>query len=206
MAYSGASIDSLAINSLGSEYAIAKTDVGLLSAQMESGEDVRLAFNSGQVAIAAGAFFWLFQNGVWIAENIENAETINLYAAKLAGGVPDYLKLESWGGGIELGEEPPDLIDPDVSVLNITALNDEQSFSLTGYGRVAISTDSGEGFAFGFVSGEVDGASGDDFGVVRQNGVWEIDNLDPLNTDTIYLAKRVGGAIDKYKIEHWDVA
>ena len=202
MGYSGASIQSLEILAVNTEYSAAIANTGLLGAMTETGEDIRLAFASGQVVLAGGNFFWLFQGSVYLAENIDETDSFTLYAAKVAGTFSDWLKIEKWGG--QWSQQ--NLINPETTKAIIPALMTPLSFSLTGLGRIAITTDSGEGFAYAFTSGQVEGAAGGNYGIVRQNGVWEIESLDPANTDTMYLAKRVGSSLDNFKIETWDVA
>lgn len=203
MSYSNGSIESVPISILNSEVSVALGSVGIASAMTETGEDLRMAYVSGQVTISGGVAFWLRQNGIWTAENIDNNETISLYLAKLAGIVPEYLKLERWEGNVD--PAIPALVDPLITKIDITALLDEESFSLTGHSQVSIATESGEGFAYALnESGAVDGAVGGNYGVIHHGGIWEIKGLDLLNSDIIYLAKREGSSPDEFKIETFD--
>ena len=203
MAYIIPSIASVPINNLVDEVSAALGATGLMGVTTETGEDVRLAWASGQVEIAAGNFFWLRQNSVYIAENILQAGGPTLYAAKMAGVTPEYLKIEKWFGSWEEQE----LVVPEIHTVAVGgSLLNEVSFSTLNYGRIAITTESGEDFVIGFSSGEVDGAVGSEYAVIRQNGVWEIDAKDPTFDITIYLAKRSGKTVDNYKIETWKVA
>lgn len=191
---------SKSISSLSAEVSESLSDYGIINLSSFSGEDFRMAFESGQVLLDGGKYIPIRQNGIYDISNIAGEQNIDLYFAKIAGVVTDYIKLELWRGldtQVNYGE-------PDVTVLDTETF--QQSFDMTGYAKFSITTESGEEFRASVISGAVAGADSAPFAPVRLRGVWQMSNINPDPDDPIlvYLAKPSGIDNDYFKIETWE--